>query len=102
MTDEVDPQRFEVRTREDGTEVMVMLWYPRHSGAKAVQVGLMDVRAAADLRIAYDFARDGWVIERCEELPDEEIEDGGIADRWVERAFVRSFREAELEDEEGL
>ena len=45
---------------QQGDSVHVDLWYPRTANPiKAVQVGLVDVRAADDIRIEYDFDRDG-------------------------------------------
>ena len=39
------------------------LWYPRNPGNRdVVHVSLIDVRAADDLIISYDFDRDGWRI----------------------------------------
>jgi hypothetical protein len=38
------------------------LWYPTVNSIKAIQIGLMDVRAANSIRITYDHKRDGWVI----------------------------------------
>lgn len=53
---------------QDGT-----LWYPRvDDNASSVAVSLYDVRAADDLRISYDFERDGWSIARGEK-PDVEV-----------------------------
>ncbi len=43
----------------------VKLWYPRNRPTKAVVVELMDVRATDDIRISYDFDRDGWVVEQA-------------------------------------
>jgi len=47
--------------------VLVNLWYPDVNGheIKNVQIGLMDVRAADDIRIHFDKHRDGWVIEQA-------------------------------------
>ena len=39
------------------------LWYPRNPGNRdVVHVSLIDVRAADNLIISYDFERDGWRI----------------------------------------
>lgn len=68
----------------------VDLWYPRVTEGRAVrevQVGLMDVRAADDIRISYDFDRDGWVIKQQPEL-DEDAEDEAP---WIEVAFVQAW-----------
>ena len=73
------------------------IWYPHgHDPADddpsephAVEVSLMDVRAADDIRIVYDFERDGWVIMQATRVVwdvDEEPDDG-----WQEVAFVRAW-----------
>jgi hypothetical protein len=64
----------------------VDLWYPRcDDRPKHVIVGLVDVRVGEDIRISYDFDRDGWSIEQdqCTAGDQEEHED-----EWVEVAFV--------------
>lgn len=74
-----------------GDTVHVDLWYPRAPGeAKAIQVGLCCVRAADDLRITYDFERDGWVIEQAQvfEWPADDFEQDP---RWIEVAFVQAW-----------
>lgn len=46
-------------------DLRVDLEYPRSPGrAPAVEVNLVDTRAADGLRIAYDFDRDGWVVQQ--------------------------------------
>jgi hypothetical protein len=54
----------------DGATVRAELRYPRNAGNPTeVRVGLVDVRAADDLVLRYDFDRDGWAIfqdESCE------------------------------------
>ena len=77
-----------------GETAHVDLWYPRSEGKtiRAVQVGLVDVRAADDIRITYDFDRDGYVIqqqvtwERFEDEPEDATED------WREVAFVKAWQ----------
>lgn len=45
--------------------VHVELQYPRNGGALSqVRVSLVDVRAADDIVIRYDFDRDGWAIHQ--------------------------------------
>jgi hypothetical protein len=49
------------------------LWYPRNDDqVKTLTVSLVDVRAADDLVVGYDFDRDGWVIARGDE-PKKEV-----------------------------
>jgi len=66
-----------------GSTLSVDLWYPRidRESCTAVEVGLMDVRAARDVRIKYDYARDGYVISADEAGDDED-------ERIEEVAFV--------------
>lgn len=77
---------------EDGAIVHAELWYPRNPGsASAVQVGLVDVRAADDITIRYDFDRDGWVI-----LQDRVVErEWGmdVVEEAVEVAFIPAWNE---------
>jgi hypothetical protein len=83
----------------EGDTKGIELHYPRQEGhAKYIQVGLEDVRAADDIRISYDFDRDGWVIEQSavwtEENHDTYTED------WKEVAFVQAWgREGEAKND---
>ena len=75
-----------------GDTVCVDLWYPRNddSQVKHVQVGLMDVRAADDIRVSYDFDRDGWKIEQASVFQwaaDDEVCDPC----WKEVAFIQAW-----------
>ena len=69
-----------------GSMLAVDLWYPRvdDRSCTSVEVGLMDVRAARDIRIAYDFKRDGYVITADEASGDED-------ERRAEVAFVPAW-----------
>lgn len=74
----------------------VDLWYPRSDGQPAaVEVGLVDVRAADGLRISYDFDRNGWKVEQQSRFSwgeDDEVCDPG----WEESAFIPAWgKEAE-------
>ena len=59
------------------------IWYPRSSGEHTLQVGLMDVRAVGDIRITFDFEKNGYVIwkEANVAKTEEHLE-------WVPVAFV--------------
>ena len=75
-----------------GDTACVELWYPRNvdSPVKYIQVGLMDVRAADDIRVSYDFDRDGWKIEQAsvfEWAADDEVCDPC----WQEVAFIQAW-----------
>lgn len=75
----------------DGTTACLDLWYPRVAGQpQFVELGLMDVRAADDLRISYDFERDGWKIEQAQVFS-WEIDDELCDPKWREVAFVRAW-----------
>ena len=75
-----------------GDTAHVDLWYPRNedSQVKYVQVGLMDVRASDDIRVSYDFDRDGWKIEQSSVF--EWSADDQVCDPcWKEVAFVQAW-----------
>jgi len=75
--------------RRDET-LCVDFWYPRSDdAAKFIQIGLIDVRAADDIRVSYDFDRDGYLIEQPTATEEQFIEDGDW--RWREVAFVPSW-----------
>ena len=77
-----------------GDTARIELMYPRTSEVKAVTVGLCDVRAADDIRIEYDFERDGWVIKQASRFSWNEDEPDCDPD-WQEVAFVKAWaREA--------
>lgn len=69
--------------------IHVDLSYPRSSEEDHIIISLSDVRAADELRIEYDFVRNGWVIKQarfgCWE-EDELIDEG-----WTEVAFLKAW-----------
>lgn len=72
-----------------GPAVHMDLWYPGCPGnATHVHLGLMDVRAADDLRISYDFKRDGWVVEQDF---NSHVSDRECAEDWREVGFFRPW-----------
>lgn len=78
--------------KQIGDAMHIDIWYPRNkdNSIKAIQVGLMDVRAADDIRIEYDFERDGWVIKQAQVFEwdaDDEIRDP----QWKEVAFIEAW-----------
>jgi hypothetical protein len=75
-----------------GDEVQIELWYPRvDDNPTHLTVGLMDVRAADDIRVSYDFERDGWVIEQASTFQ-WEIDDPDCGDPdWQEVAFIKAW-----------
>lgn len=68
------------------------LWYPRSENrVKAIVVGLVDVRAADDIRVTYDFDRDGWKIEQASAFQ-WELDDPNCGNPdWQEVAFVKAW-----------
>ena len=80
---------FTVEHFED--HLMVEMWYQRPR-VNYVEVGLVDVRATDNIRIHYDFDRDGWVIEQAtvsEWSSDEEFEK--VGEGWTEVAFAGAY-----------
>lgn len=63
-------------------------WYPRREptpdGIREFEIGLVDVRAADSIRVAYDFERDGWAIKQAVWRNGEEVE-------WRETAFLKAW-----------
>ena len=75
------------------TERRVELWYPRSDGPQSVdtiRVSLMDVRAANDLVIRYDFDRDGYSIQQPT-IHEWAIGDDPSNEGLVEVAFVPAW-----------
>jgi hypothetical protein len=78
-------------------ELNINLWYPRsENNIKYIKVGLMDVRAADDIRISYDFDRDGYVIEQASKFS-WPIDDPECDPNWQEVAFVQAWAREEEE-----
>jgi hypothetical protein len=69
----------------------VDLEYPGASDNEThIRIGLLHVRAADDIRIHYDFERDGYVIEQASYFGPWEV--GAPADMdWQEVAFVKAW-----------
>jgi hypothetical protein len=67
------------------------LWYPRLEGnIKNIEVGLMDVRAADNIRISYDFQRDGWKIEQASKF-EWDGSDLVCDPDWQEVSFIKEM-----------
>lgn len=94
LEDKVSPslyKEFQALLDKSCPKDIAELWYPDMDNRdKAVQVTLYHVRAADDLRISYDFHRDGWVIEQasCFEFLDLDNIDEG----WKEVAFCEAWQ----------
>ena len=81
------------RITERDEQLTVELWYPRVRKAQSVRVSLFDVRAADDIVISFDFARNGWVI-RMDSTHDDDSGIIKIVEEGVEVAFVPAWNEA--------
>lgn len=79
-----------------GDALKLDLWYPNIDTrpVKAFEIGLTSVRAATDIRVEFDFERDGWVISRRIEK-EGPIEEGDEPGRWDEAAFIPGSIEEE-------
>jgi len=76
--------------RQCGDALHIDIWYPRSNLIKAIHIGLMDTRAADDIRIEYDFERDGWIVKQAQVFEwsvDDEICDS----KWKEVAFIKAW-----------
>lgn len=83
-----------------GSEVLgVDIWYPRIEDTPSkVQIGLIDVRAADDIRVEYDFERDGWKISQASTF-EWDMDDEVCDPDWQEVAFVEAWgREIKPDD----
>lgn len=77
--------------------VCVNLFYPPYETdeipidkTKYVEVGIDHVRAADNVRLHYDFERDGWSIEQAS-IFEWEIDDIVCDPDWQEVAFVKAW-----------
>lgn len=79
--------------------VHVEIEYPRNQLVDTVEVGLCDVRAADNIRVKYDFERDGWVILQPRAYhPKIEDDSYDYAEEWIESAFCQAWQ-YELDEE---
>lgn len=97
MIERIELRNVEIEAHPDGGTASVNLLYPRSDGhVSQLQISLYEVRAADDIRISYDFERDGWKIEQEEILNDHGAYTG--TGDWKEVAFVQAWaREREVE-----
>ena len=67
-------------------ETIGRLWYHRTDDGVAprLTIDLVDVRAAASIRVTFDFPRNGWLIEK---------DSGDAEPNWREVAFVSGEEE---------
>lgn len=93
-------------------EVTVELQYPERDGnlsREAVVVSLLDVRSADDLKLRFDFERDGWAItmDRTREVEADGLVQTEVVVQDEEVAFVPAWNEepdgtAEVVDDVAL
>ena len=78
--------------RAVGDSLNLNLWYPGldTNPIKRIQIGLMDVRSSDDIRVSYDYARNGWLIEQPSKS--EWDSSDAVCDQcWVEVAFCEAW-----------
>lgn len=79
-------------SRQYGDELHIDLWYPDvpNSDVSKLVIGLMDVRAADDIRVSYDKDRDGWKIEQAS-IFEWDADDKVCDPDWQEVAFIQAW-----------
>jgi hypothetical protein len=89
----------DLRIEEDKNVLQTELKYPYNKEIDTIQIGISDIRAADDVRVRYDFERDGWVMEQPRQyyIPEEGFYELGV--EWIESAFCPSWQ-YELNDEQ--
>lgn len=94
MKERINVEDYEkgVLLEEHGDTIVAEFAYPRQNQIKFIEVGLSDVRAADNLRISYDFDRDGWKVEQAYI---NEIDKGTYIDAatniWEEVGFFQAW-----------
>lgn len=91
----------EVDVNQEEGIAHIELSYPRNNKVDSIQVGLSDVRSTDDLRIKYDFERDGWVIQQPRSYYESIGEDDyDLKIEWIESAFCPAWKYELDSDEE--
>lgn len=85
----------EIAVDRRGDTIHVDWMYPGvEDNATHLQLGMCHVRAADDIRIRYDFDRDGWSVEQSKwfewDADDEECDPD-----WQEVAFIKAWAREE-------
>lgn len=90
----------------DENVIHVEIEYPKaeEHPINTVEIGLTCVRATDNIRITYDYERDGWVILQPRETHPLEIDENGqkvygLKTEWIEAAFCPAWQ-FELSEEE--
>lgn len=82
-----------------GRTIDVALCYPNSgNNINAVEVSLVDVRAADSIRIMYDKDRDGWSIKQASRFQ-WDVDDEERDPDWQEVAFIQAWGRQETEEE---
>lgn len=86
--------------RVSGDEMHIELWYPDNPDTEIRKfvIGLMDVRAADDIRVSYDKERDGWLIEQAQVFS-WPVGDDVCDPKWKEVAFIQAWG-SEIEEQD--
>lgn len=92
QTDGIRADMILSEARQYGEEMHLDLWYPQveNNPVKSFVIGLVDVRAADDIRVSYDFERDGWKIEQASVFSWSEDDEECDPD-WQEVTFVQAW-----------
>lgn len=93
----------EMFAESGGNVVRVEMDYPKATNINTVEVGVTAVRAVDNIRVHFDFDRDGWVItqpQRWHTPHPTEPNVFELQEEWVEAAFCPAWQ-FELEKSEG-
>lgn len=84
-----------------GSKVEIDFWYPNQEESQPeVTIGLTHVRAADNIRVSYDFERDGWVIEQMSNREAWDSGDPYCDPCWREAAFCPAWQFMESEEDD--
>jgi hypothetical protein len=95
----MDFENIEIDKTEDEKVVHIEVNYPRNNKIDTIEIGMCEVRAADDIRIKYDFERDGWVILQSRSYHQIDENSYDYAEEWIESAFCPAWK-YELSEEE--
>jgi len=89
-----DPHNFHVT--KNGNTLEIELTYPNitKEGCTHVYVNQESVRASDGVRLHYDFARDGFVVEQASKFS-WDVDDKICDPDWQEVAFIKSWAREE-------
>lgn len=99
---ELKIENIEMHSTQDDNVIHVELYYPKNNKVDTLEVGLCAVRAVDDIRIRFDFDRDGWTILQSRDYYEKrngEENSFDLKTEWIESAFLPAWQ-FELEDNE--